>query len=152
VRRLLFPGSFDPFHFGHLDLIERGSRLADELIVGVAEHPGKSPFLPPVERIALISACCASLANVRVIPISGATVAVARSLDAHLLRGLRNPLDVDHERGMAEIHRAHGVETVLLLTAGPLAHVSSTLVRSVLAAGLDIAALVPPAVAARLAQ
>lgn len=152
MRRLLFPGSFDPFHRGHLDLIERGSQLADELVVGVAEHPGKSPFLPPAERIQLIAACCAHLDNVTVVPISGATVTVARGLDAQLLRGLRNVQDVDHERGMAEIHRQHGVETVLLLTSGALAHISSTLVRSVLAAGLEVTDLVPAAVAARLAR
>jgi pantetheine-phosphate adenylyltransferase len=151
-RRLLFPGSFDPLHCGHLDLIVRGAALCDELLVGVAVHPDKTSFLPVAERLRLLAMCTAPLGNVRVIEFSGATVRTAQAHGASLLRGLRNPLDVDHERGMAEIHRSHGVETVLLLTSGAFAHISSSLVRSVLAAGLPIAELVPPAVAAHLTR
>ena len=150
MRRLLFPGSFDPPHVGHLDLITRGAALCDELVVGVAANPDKRSALSLAERIDLLVRCTAHLGNVRVTALDGATVRTAQALNAGLLRGLRNPLDVDHERGMAEVHRGLGVETIVLLTAGHLAHVSSSLIRNAIAAGLPVDGLVPPVVAARL--
>jgi pantetheine-phosphate adenylyltransferase len=148
---LLFPGSFDPPHLGHLDLITRGAALGGRLVVAVAVHPDKRGWLPVEHRVSLLRACCAHLAQVEVATYQGATLHFARErhLDA-LLRGVRSAADLDHERAMAEHHRQLGLDTILLLAPGALAHLSSSFVRQVHAAGLGIEALVPPAVAAAL--
>lgn len=148
---LLFPGSFDPPHLGHLDLAARGAALAGRLVVAVAEHPDKRGWLPVERRVELLRACCAHLANVEVAAYHGATLHYARQrrLDA-LLRGVRSAADLEHERAMAEHHRSLGLDTLLLLAPGALAHLSSSFVRQVHAAGLAVDGLVPPAVAAAL--
>src|SRR4051812_45372374 len=96
--RLLYPGSFDPLHLGHLDLIRRGSGLCDELVVAMGVNPDKTPLLPADVRIALLSAECAAIRGVRVATYAGATVAFARSIKADaLLRGVRNTGDLELE-------------------------------------------------------
>src|SRR4051812_14983375 len=128
--RLLYPGSFDPLHLGHLDLIRRGSALCDELVVAIGVNPDKTPLLPAERRVALLEAECAPLKGVRVASYRGATVAFARQVQADaLLRGVRNTGDLELEETMAAIHRANGLETVFLMTDGALAHVSGRAVR-----------------------
>jgi pantetheine-phosphate adenylyltransferase len=148
---LLYPGSFDPPHLGHLDLVARGAAMAGRLVVAVAEHPGKRGWLPVERRLELLRACCAHLPQVEVAAYRGATLRFAREHGLHaLLRGIRSAADLDHERAMAEHHRTLGLDTILLLAPGALAHLSSSFVRQVHAAGLPVDALVPPAVAAAL--
>lgn len=149
---LLYPGSFDPPHLGHLDLIARGAALAGRLTVAVAENPDKRPLLPADARLDLLRRLSAGMPRVEIAGYRGATLAFARAQGATaLLRGLRTAADLDHERGMAEVHRRHGLDTVLLLAAGPHAHLSSSLVRAAAAAGLPLDDLVPPEVALALA-
>jgi pantetheine-phosphate adenylyltransferase len=148
---LLFPGSFDPPHLGHLDLINRGAALAGRLVVAVAIHPDKHGWLPVERRVALLRACCIHLARVEITTYQGATLHFARDQRINtLLRGVRSAADLDHERAMAEHHRQLGLDTILLLAPGALAHLSSSFVRQVHAAGLGVEALVPPVVATAL--
>lgn len=149
--RLLYPGSFDPPHLGHLDLILRGAALAEHLTVAVAENPDKRPVLPVAVRVDLLRRLCTGRANIAVASYRGATLHFARACGATaLLRGLRHAGDLEHERGMAETHRRLGLETVLLAAAGEHVHLSSSLARSAAAAGLPLAGLVPDEVAAAL--
>lgn len=149
-RTWLFAGSFDPPHLGHLDLIRRAAGLCDRLIVAVADNPEKRGGAA-APRIDLLRTACAGLANVEVTAFGGATVAYARSRGCcALLRGLRNGADLEHERGMAEVNRRFGLDTVLLATSSATSHLSSRLVRAVAAAGLPVSGLVPPAVARAL--
>lgn len=150
---VLYPGSFDPPHLGHLDLIRRAAQHVERLIVGVAENPAKRPLLPVAERLALLREACAPLASVEVVAYAGATAAYARARGATaLLRGLRHGLDLEQERGVATWNRvAGGLETWFLLGDGAHAHLSSSLVREALAAGMPIEGLVDARTAARLA-
>jgi pantetheine-phosphate adenylyltransferase len=149
--RLLFPGSFDPPHLGHLNLMERAAAVArsggGELLVAVADNPDKPGFLPLARRVELVTALCAGIPGTRCVTYRGATVLFAQTHGVDVLvRGIRNPLDFEHEKAMAEVNRLHGVDTLFFMTAGAHAHLSSHLVRSAKAAGLPLTALVPPAV------
>lgn len=153
--RLLFPGSFDPPHLGHLDVIRRAAAVAfgggGELLVAVAEHPDKPGWLPVAKRLELVASLCADVPGARAVTYRGATVRFAQANGiTTLVRGLRNPLDFEHEKSMAEVNRGHGFDTMFFMTAGVHAHLSSHLVRAAQAAGLPVADLVPPSVAARL--
>lgn len=151
--RALFAGSFDPPHLGHLDLIGRAAALMDELVVGVAGNPDKRAFLSVDQRIALLRADCAGLATVRVVGYLGATTAFAAANGCGVLvRGLRNANDLEAEQAMAEINRGNGLDTLLLPAQSRHLHLSSRLVRQVLAAKLPLAGLVSAGVAAALAQ
>ncbi len=149
--KALYPGSFDPPHLGHLELIRRAAALVDELVVGIAVNPDKAPYLAIEQRLALLRADCATLRNVSVVSYQGATVQAARALGAGaLLRGLRNANDLEAEQAMAMVNRANGFETLLLLSSSEHLHISSRLVRLTADAGLDLTGLVGPRVAAAL--
>ncbi len=149
---VLFPGSFDPPHLGHADLIARSARLFTRLTVAIATNPDKKSFLPLARRLDLLRALAAPHANVDIASYDGATAAFARARGCvALLRGLRDGRDLTYEAGMAAVNReAGGVDTVFLVTAPAVSHLSSQLVRSAIAAGMPVDALVPPAVAAAL--
>lgn len=154
---LLFPGSFDPPHLGHLDVLRRAAAVArtagGELLVAIADHPEKCAFLTLDQRIALLSELCAGDHTTRIVTYRGATVHFARANGVTaLVRGLRNPLDFENEKSMAEVNRSHGFDTLFLMTAGVHAHLSSHLVRSARAADLPLDDLVPPTVAQALAR
>ncbi len=147
---LLFPGSFDPPHLGHLDLIRRAAALG-RLTVAVAVHPDKSGLLPVPQRVALLRELTADLPGVEVASYTGATVTFARSIGATvLMRGLRHGQDLEAERPLAVINRGFGFDTLFLCTDPAFLHVSSSTVRAARSAGLSIDGLVPPAVRAAL--
>lgn len=153
--RLLFPGSFDPPHLGHLDVIRRASHLAaaggGQVVLGVAANPDKPGMLPTTERVALLRAITQEFPNIEIHTYPGATVRFAQEQGiTALVRGLRNHLDLEDERAMAEVNRQHGFDTVFLLTTPIYAHLSSRLVRGARAAGLALSGLVPEAVAQAL--
>jgi pantetheine-phosphate adenylyltransferase len=149
----LYPGSFDPPHVGHLDVIRRAAAQVDHLIVAVALNPDKKPLLSADQRVALLITMCAELGNVTVMTYHGATVTFAKAQGCTvLLRGLRNAADLEAEFAMAQINRAYGIDTLFLLAEAAQQHLSSRLVKQVAAAGLSLNALVPPAVATVLAR
>ncbi|MEZ6005228.1 MAG: pantetheine-phosphate adenylyltransferase [Planctomycetota bacterium] len=142
----VFPGTFDPFTSGHLDLCERGLRLFPRLVVGVAQHHSKGHLFSPEQRVELIRACTAHLPGLEVRLMSGLLVEGCRELGARaILRGVRTAADLDYERQMGLTNRAMlpEVETVLLLSAPEHAHISSTLVRQIAQMGGDVAPFVP---------
>ena len=143
--RMLYPGSFDPVTLGHMDVIERAARMCDTLIVAVMHNPDKRGFLPVGERVALLKAACAHLANVCVVAHGGLLVECAAAYQADaVLRGVRPAGDFDSEFQMAQINRMLGsVETVLLPTSPETANISSSIVRQIAGFGGDISAFVP---------
>ena len=142
----VFPGTFDPFTLGHLDLVRRARDLFPDIIVAVAQHPTKDEMFSVPERVALIEESLAGMDGVRVATFDGLVVEGCRSLGASvLLRGLRGTSDLEYERPMALSNRAMApeLETVFLLPSAETAHISSTLVRQIARLGGDASAFVP---------
>jgi pantetheine-phosphate adenylyltransferase len=147
----VYPGSFDPFTVGHLDIAERASALFDELIVAVVHNPNKTPMFSLVERVELVerSLSEAGLSNIRVVALeSGLLVDLCADVEADVIvKGARSATDVDFELPMAQINRElSGIETVILVSAPELSHISSSLVRQVAQNGGDVSKFVPKAV------
>lgn len=141
----VFPGMFDPITNGHLDVIERGSQLFDELVVAVGDNPAKGAMLDQAVRVEMVAKVVASLANVRVQPYDGLTIDLARRLGATaILRGIRSSVDLYGELQMAETNRMAGeVETVFIATSARFALISSSLIRQIARGGGNVSAMVP---------
>lgn len=153
MKRAVYPGSFDPMTLGHVDLIERGARLFDELVICVGVNPSKSAFLSVTERVDLVTAVAAPYDNVRVCQHEGLIVDLVRSVDASaIFRGLRTAGDLEYETPMALTNRSllGGTETVFLVADPRYSFISSRLIKEILRGGGDIRAFVPPAVAEHL--
>ncbi len=154
-RVAIYPGTFDPVTNGHLDIIERGSRLFDRVIVAILGNPDKEPLFPVEERAALIADAVAGLSNVEVESFRGLLVHYARSRGAHVIvRGLRAVSDFEYEFQMALMNRRLGgdVETVFMMPAQEYSYLSSRLVKEVAALGGEVGELVPPTVARALSR
>ena len=150
MLRAVYPGSFDPVTFGHLDIITRSAKLVDELIVGVLVNNAKSPLFSVEERVKILEKTVENLPNVKVIPFEGLLVDFARKMDAGLvIRGLRAITDFEYELQMAQTnHKMEpDVETVFLTTSLDYSYLSSTTVKEVAAFGGDISQFVPGIVA-----
>jgi pantetheine-phosphate adenylyltransferase len=153
MSRAVCPGSFDPVHNGHVDVITRAARLFDEVIVAVSTNAAKKYRFDLDDRIAFCVRSLSQLPNVTVLPMGSGLVAdFCRDQGAHaLVKGLRSGLDLDYELPMATMNRhLAGVETVFLPTGSEFAHVSSTLLKEVASLGGDIRPFVPAAVLERL--
>jgi len=149
----LFPGTFDPITIGHLDLLRRALGLFDRVTVAVAEHPTKRSLLPADERLALVRRSIAHLERADALALQGLVVEGCRRIGARaIVRGVRTAADLEDERALALTNRVllPEVETVLLLPAPEVAHVSSTLVRQIACMGGEVGAFVPPPVAEAL--
>ena len=146
----IYPGSFDPVTYGHLDVIERSSKLVDELIVGVLNNKAKSPLFSAEERVRMLNEVTKDMPNVTVVPFEGLLVDFARKMDAGwVIRGLRAITDFEYELQMAQTnHKMEpDVETVFLTTSLDYSYLSSTTVKEVAAFGGDISQFVPGIVA-----
>jgi pantetheine-phosphate adenylyltransferase len=152
--RAIFPGSFDPITNGHLDVINRGLRIFDELIVAVGRSPLKDQLFSPEERVEMIAELVKDLPGVSVEGFNGLTVEYARQKKASvILRGLRSLTDVNYEFELAMTNRSvTGIETVFVMTTEQYGFISSTLVRQVASLGGDISNLVPENVYRRLRE
>ncbi|XVJ57970.1 MAG: pantetheine-phosphate adenylyltransferase [Tepidisphaera sp.] len=160
----LYPGSFDPITFGHLDVIQRGRRLFDELIVAVGRNPAKDQLFSAEERVEMAKALVDELlarepegAKVTVRSFAGLTVDFARSVNAAgLLRGVRNLSDLQYEIQQAVTNReVAGLETAFVVAGQSFAYTSSSLIKQVTAMGSDMSALramVPGLVIERLRE
>ncbi len=150
--RAIFPGSFDPITNGHLDVIHRGMKLFDELIVAVGQSPIKDQLFTPVERVEMIAELIEGLAGVSVEGFDGLTVEYARRKKADvILRAVRSLTDVRYEFELAMTNRSvAGIETVFVMTTEQYGFISSTLIRQVASLGGDISNMVPPNVNKRL--
>jgi len=151
----IYPGSFDPITNGHLDLIERGARLFDRLIVAILRNVGKEPLFSVEERMAMLREVVRDFPNVEVDWFDGLLVDyVARREASVILRGIRAISDYEYELQMALMNNrlSPGIETVFLMSSEAYSFISSKLVKDVFELGGKISGLVPPAVAARLAE
>ncbi len=148
--RAIYPGSFDPVTFGHLDIMKRASRMVDELIVGVLNNGGKTPLFTIEERVAMLKEVTADLPNVSVQSFSGLLVDFARQTDSTVVvRGLRAISDFEYELQMAQTNRKMypALDTMFLTTSLEYAYLSSTTVREVAYFDGDISQFIPPKVA-----
>jgi pantetheine-phosphate adenylyltransferase len=155
VTVALYAGSFDPPTLGHLDIIARAAKVSSKLMIGVGVNPHKKAFLPAETRMELLRAECRGMGldNTEVVAFEGATVRFAKERGINtLVRGLRGSGDLDRERGLAEINRTNGFDTLYLLSRSSHSHISASLVREVIAAGLSLDELVSTRVAAALVQ
>jgi len=145
--RALFPGTFDPIHYGHIDIAERAARLFDEVIIAVYDKPLKSLLFPPDERISLVRKTFENHPKINVIGYSGLTVDACRKNDAQVIvRGLRVFSDFEFEFRMALAnHRLdQGIEIVALITAEEHTFLSSSTVREIATLNGDVSSMVPP--------
>jgi len=145
--RALFPGTFDPIHYGHIDIATRATRLFDEVVMAVYDKPLKSLMFSPEERIALVTEAFKDNPKIKVTGYSGLTVEFARKIDSQVIvRGLRVFSDFEFEFRMALAnHRlASDIEVVALITAEEHTFLSSTTVREIATLNGDVSSMVPP--------
>jgi pantetheine-phosphate adenylyltransferase len=155
VTVALYPGSFDPFHNGHLEVAERASRLFDSLVVAVVRNPQKGePLFEVKEREIMIAESLAHLDSVRIVSMSVLVVEVALEVGANvIIKGLRAVSDFENELQMAQMNQhLSGIETLFLPTSSAHSFVASKLIREVVRYGGDVSEFVPPSVASRLKE
>jgi pantetheine-phosphate adenylyltransferase len=148
-RVAVYTGTFDPIHRGHLDIISRGSRIFDSLVVGVGINPDKATFFSLEERVELVRQVIQPYPNVSVGDFTGLAVAFVRQLGARvMLRGLRTTSDMEAEFAMSlmNLNLDPEVETVFLMAKEGYSHVSSTLLRQVATFGGRLDQFLPPPV------
>lgn len=153
MPKVIYPGTFDPITHGHTDLIERASRLFDEVVVAVAYNSKKKPLLELEERCDLVRQATAHIPNVTVMGFSNLLAEFVRSQNATvILRGLRAVSDFEYEFQLADMNRrlAPELESVFLTPTNHLSYISSTLIREIASLGGDISEFVDPAVQAAL--
>jgi pantetheine-phosphate adenylyltransferase len=155
VRIALIPGSFDPVHNGHLEVIERASRLFDEVVVATLRNPQKSEALFDLdERQEMLVESLAHLVNVRIVSVSTLVVNVAQDVGASaIVKGLRAVSDFENELQMAQMNKQlSGVETLFIPTSSAHSFIASRLLREVARFGGDVTSFVPHVVAQRLKE
>ena len=156
TRAAIFPGSFDPMTYAHLDVVRRAAGLFDRLVIGVLHNPRKEPLFSADERVALTRACVSDLGpHVEVTSFDGLTVEFARQCGAgFIVRGLRAVSDFEAELQMALTNRklAPGIDTTFLMTALEHGYVSSSLAKEVARFGGDVSPMVPPPVGVALRE
>lgn len=145
----VYTGVFDPIHLGHLDVIQRGSRIFERLVVGVGNNPEKTPFFTIEERVELIKQVVAPYRNVEVQPFTGLAVRFVGRVGARvILRGLRTLSDMEYEFSMSLTNLALDpeIETVFLMAKEEYSHISSTLIRQIANFQDELREFVPPEV------
>ena len=153
MLRAIYPGSFDPVTYGHMDIINRSCKIVDELIVGVLCNKAKMPLFSVEERVKMLEEVTKDLKNVRIVPFNGLLVDFAAKMDADLIiRGLRAITDFEYELQMSQTnHKLEpDVETMFLTTSIEYSYLSSTTVKEIAAFGGDLSQFVPEAVASEL--
>ena len=159
MRRAIYPGSFDPVTNGHLDIIERGCKLFDEIIIGILVNPQKQPFFTVEERHEMLTQVLKNISHgrctLRVDSFSGLLVNYAVAQEANVIvRGIRAISDYEYELQMALMNRrlAPNVETVFMMPAETYSYVSSRLVKEVFQLGGMVTGLVPPLIENRMKE
>lgn len=145
----VYPGSFDPVTYGHLDVIKRASNFFDGVIVGVLQNSTKSPLFSVEERVKMIESVTKEISNVTIVPFEGLSVDFARANNARVIvRGLRAVTDFEYELQMAQTNRvlAPDVDTIFLTTSLKYAYLSSTVMKEVASFDGDIGNFAPPEV------
>ena len=155
MKTALYAGSFDPVTNGHLDIIERASKLFDKVIVTVAHNAGKSPLFSIDERISMVRESCADLDNVEVSTFDGLLKDAINTFNATcVIRGLRSVSDYEYESQMAMMNRELNprCETVFFMPSPKLSYVSSRMIREIAAFGGSVEAFIPKFIEAKLKE
>ena len=145
--RAIYPGSFDPVTYGHLDVIKRASKIVDELIVGVLNNKSKTPLFSVENRVKMLNDAVSDLPNVKVMSFEGLLVDLAKKVDAQLIvRGLRAVTDFEYELQMSQTNSVlnNEVDTIFFTTSLEYAYLSSSTVKEAAYFGADISKFVPP--------
>ncbi len=153
--KAIYPGSFDPVTSGHMDIIERASKIFDELVVSVAVNREKSPLFSVAERVELLREACAHLDNVEVDYFTGLTVDYVESKNANVIvRGLRAVSDFESELQMALMNKRlnERVETLFVMTSAEHLFLSSSIIKNLAELGAPVTGLVPQVVEKRLLE
>lgn len=154
MRTAVYPGSFDPITYGHLDLIRRGTRLFDRVIVAILQNEEKAPLFPLPERMSILREVTQDLPRVEIHSFSGLLVNFVKKVEANaVVRGIRAVSDFEYEFQMALMNRelAPDTETLFMMPAVEYSYVSSRLIKEVFRLGGDVSRLVPPLVLERMA-
>ena len=155
MKVAIYPGSFDPITYGHLDLIDRALVLFDKLYVAIAVNPVKEPLFPAEERVSMVKQLTKNKKGAVVISFPGLLADLTRKLKAvAIIRGLRAVSDFEHEFQMALMNRKlyHGAESVFLMPSARYVFLSSNLIKDVARFGGDVSAFVPKIVEKKLKQ
>ena len=155
MKRAIYPGSFDPVTFGHLDIIERSAKIFDEVIIGVLNNSAKNALFTVEERVAMIEDLVRQYPNVTVDSFDGLLVDYAKKKEAAvIIRGLRAVTDFEYEIQIAQTNKVEypELETIFLTTGLHYSYLSSTIVRQFASYGGDITQFVPEAVVGKLEQ
>jgi len=156
MNRALYPGSFDPMTYGHLDIIKRASKMFDELIVAVLDNSQKSPLFSVDERVKILTEATRDMDNVKVDSFSGLTVDYCKNNNLHIMvRGLRAVTDFEYELQIAQTNMKisdFGVDTVFLVTDLQYSYLSSSTVKEIAMYGGDVSHSVPDYVEAALKE
>ncbi|MCI8834548.1 MAG: pantetheine-phosphate adenylyltransferase [Ruminococcus sp.] len=155
MLRAIYPGSFDPVTYGHLDIMKRTSKIVDELVVGVLNNNAKMPLFSVEERVKMLKEVAKDFTNVVIVPFDGLLVDFAKKMEAGLIiRGLRAITDFEYELQMSQTnHKLEpDVETMFLTTSIEYSYLSSTTVKEIAAFGGEISQFVPEAVAGMLVE
>lgn len=146
MKRAIYPGSFDPVTFGHIDMIERSAQIVDELVVAVLINSAKNPLFSVQERVSMLEEITGHIPNIRITSFNGLLIDYAREADASIIvRGLRAVTDFEYELQIAQTNRIVNsrIDTVFLTTSLEYAYLSSTIVKEVASYGGDISHFVP---------
>lgn len=149
TRKALFPGSFDPFTSGHLNILKRALTMFDEVVVAVGINIDKHGFFPTEKRVDIIRQATSGMKGVSAISYGNLTVDICRELGIrHIVRGVRNMIDFETERSIADANRvlAPEIETIIIPTAQEFAHISSTAVRDIIKHHGDTSRFLPEGV------
>ena len=151
--RAIYPGSFDPVTYGHLDIIKRSADIVDELVVGVLYNKAKIPLFSVEERVKMLGEATKDLGNVKIVPFEGLLIDFAKQMDAKVIvRGLRAITDFEYELQMAQTNRKLNpeVETLFMTTSLEYSYLSSTTVKEVASFEGDISQFVPEFIAEKV--
>ena len=155
MKRAIYPGSFDPITYGHIDIIERSTKMFDEVVVSVLHNKQKKPLFSIDERVNMIRGLTERFDNVRVMSFEGLLVDFAHEIDANIvIRGLRAVTDFEYELQIAQTNRiVHpSLDTVFLVTSLNYSYLSSTIVKEIASYGGDISKFVPAEIAPLIEQ